>query len=276
MLIATNLCGSYQEGIRPTGVLYLHRITDTHFGGTSLKNFNMFRKLCGDDMLKNVAVVTTIWGTVDPTKGNAREKHLRSSDKFFKPILDKGATMVRHDNTAESAKKIIQDIMQKTRQPEALCIQRELVDEGKTINQTSAGQELNRTLVELTETHENELRDIQRRLDEAVRRNDEVSRRELEAEKKRDEAEKQKAEENRERFSRGNNAATTSQRRIRRTKQTSTTSTSNLREKPEVSGWRKYVLAVTFSLSRIASIFRKIKIPGFRGCSLRGSYRRGD
>ena len=220
----------------------------------------MFRKLCGDDMLKNVVIVTTMWSTVDPIKGNAREKHLRSSNKFFKPVLKKGARLVRHDNTAESAKKIIQNIIQKTRQPEALWIQRELIDEKRTINQTSAGQELNRTLVELIATHENELRDIQRRLDEAVRRNDEVSRRELEAEMKRVQTEKEKTEQNRERFS-----------RLGASKSASVSSAPRDRPSGSRSGWHKRVLAIILGLSRIASILRRIKIPGLPRCSLQGS-----
>ena len=151
---------------------------------------------------------------------------------------------------------------------------RSLIDEGKTINQTSAGQELNRTLVELTETHENELRDIQRRLDEAVRRNDEVSCRELEAEKKRVQMEKEKTEQNRERLSRcGNAATTTPRRRVRDTRRTSTSaSVSSIPgDRHSQSCWHKCVRAITLGLSRIASIVRGTGMLGFCAGSLWGS-----
>jgi hypothetical protein len=41
-----------------SGLIYVHRISDVLMGGISSRNFRMFRKLCGDDTLKNVVIVT--------------------------------------------------------------------------------------------------------------------------------------------------------------------------------------------------------------------------
>jgi len=65
----------------------------------------MFRKLCGDDTLKNVVIVMNMWGEVGQAKGKMREAELKN--KFFKSALNKGAQMLCHDNTVESAHNIL-------------------------------------------------------------------------------------------------------------------------------------------------------------------------
>lgn len=112
--------------------------------GTSKKNFDMFRKLCGDDALKNTLIVTNMWGEVDHKAGKAREAKLAKADLFFKPVLDRKARMVRHENTVASAEKIIRLVA--NNRPLPLRIQEELVKERKTILETSAGEELSREL----------------------------------------------------------------------------------------------------------------------------------
>jgi hypothetical protein len=52
-----------------------------------------------------------------------------TDDKFFKPVLDKGSRLLRHDNDIASAQAIIHYLI--GNQPRALRIQRELVDQGK-------------------------------------------------------------------------------------------------------------------------------------------------
>ena len=89
----------------------------------------MFRKLCGDENLKNVVVVTNMWGEVDPRRGAEREKELRTDPQLFQPVMAQGAQMLRHDNTLDSAQAIIAHFI--NTHPVALRIQRELVDEGK-------------------------------------------------------------------------------------------------------------------------------------------------
>ena len=113
----------------------------------------MFRKLCGDTTLKNVVLVTNMWGSVTPEIGEDHENKL--SSRYFKPVLDMGAQMVRHHNTAHSACDIIRKIM--TNHPEALQIQRELVDEKKDIADTTAGAAINQELSGLISRHKVEL-----------------------------------------------------------------------------------------------------------------------
>jgi hypothetical protein len=118
----------------------------------------MFRQLCGDNALQNVVIVTNMWGEVSTERGEARELQLGTEEKFFKPVLDKGAVMVRHFNIIDTAHVIIRHILEK--HPVALQVQRELVDEKKNISETAAGEELNRQLQKLMEKHEKEMNQL--------------------------------------------------------------------------------------------------------------------
>ena len=63
----------YKRGGTLARVLYFHRISDFRMTDVSGKNPSMFRKVCGDGALRNVIIVTNMWGEVDPQTGNARE-----------------------------------------------------------------------------------------------------------------------------------------------------------------------------------------------------------
>ena len=140
----------------------------------------MFRELCGDKTLKNVVLVTNMWGEVSPEDGQDREDQL--SGDFFKSVLDKGAQMVRHHNTAESAHDIIRRIIDN--HPAVLQIQHELVDEQKDIVDTAAGEVINKELNELMRRHQVELKKVQEEMMQAMKEKDEETRQELEDERK--------------------------------------------------------------------------------------------
>jgi len=144
----------------------------------------MFRELCGDSTLKNVILVTNMWGEVSPGVGEAREQEL--AREFFKPVLDKGAQLARHHNTAESAHDIIRRIAKN--RPIPLQIQRELVDERKDITDTAAGQAVNKELNEQIKRHHAELRAVREEM-QALMEKDEETRQELEEETRRIQAE---------------------------------------------------------------------------------------
>ena len=138
----------------------------------------MFRELCGDSSLKNVILVTNMWGEVSRDVGESREKELTSN--FFKPVLDKGAQLARHHNTARSAYDIIRCIMRN--RPITLQIQRELVDEGKNIIDTAAGEAVNKELNEQIRRHQVELKAVQEDMMKALKEKDEETRQEMEEE----------------------------------------------------------------------------------------------
>ena len=143
----------------------------------------MFRKLCGGSTLQNVVIVTNMWGEVDPQVGDAREGELMREDIFFKPVLDKGAQMARHTNTAPSAEDIVRLVL--NNHPLPLRIQTELVTEHKDISETGAGEELNRELNAQIKKHREEMRVLKEEMEQAIKDKDEETRKELEIETRR-------------------------------------------------------------------------------------------
>ena len=145
----------YGKQSQLTGLIYVHRISDTRVGGTSQRNLRMFRKLCGTDSLKNVVIVTTMWDKVTSEEGLKREQELISSKNLFKPLLDGGATMMRHERTAESATKVINHLLGK--KATTTQIVREIVVETKTLEETAAGGELHSEIEALLKRHKEDM-----------------------------------------------------------------------------------------------------------------------
>ncbi|KAK1223856.1 hypothetical protein PQX77_013252 [Marasmius sp. AFHP31] len=158
-LISAFLSETYKTGQHLNGIIYMHRITDIRMGGIATRNFRMFRKLCGEETLKNVVIVANGWEEVQPDVAERRERELMMDERFFKPVLDMGAQMVRHDNTPQTAHAILSHLIR--REPIPLCIQSEL-GEGKSFEEDHAGVELNTELVELMKTHGEEREELQK------------------------------------------------------------------------------------------------------------------
>ncbi|GJE95421.1 GTPase domain-containing protein [Phanerochaete sordida] len=185
-LIASYLANAYRENKKLRGVIYMHRISDFRVGGISRRNFGMFRSLCGDNTLANVVVVTNMWSEVSAEKGAARECELATDAALFKPVLDKGAALLRHENTFASAQAILGRLVANV--PLPLQIQRELVEEHKALEQTAANEELKtQEILEAQRRHEEEL---QRQREAA-----EAAQRALEEQRARDLAEAQRQRE---------------------------------------------------------------------------------
>ncbi|KDR68534.1 hypothetical protein GALMADRAFT_1034423 [Galerina marginata CBS 339.88] len=178
-MIAAYLSSSHAQGKHLTGVIYMHRILDNRLGGISARNFRLFRSLCGEDSLRSVVIATTMWDQIEEITGEDREKELVTKDVFFKPAVDKGARMVRHFNTFESAQNIVRSIIQQS-SPSSVTLQiQEELGNGLDISETRAGKELSRDLFEQMERHRQEMRGLMVEIQEATRVRDEESRREL-------------------------------------------------------------------------------------------------
>ena len=127
-------------------------------GGIATRNFRMFRQLCGEDTLKNVVIVTNRWEEVEQNLGEEHEQELMTDPRFFKPVLDKGAQMVRHNNKPEIARAILSHLIQN--KPIPLRIQIEMVDENKSFEETDAGVELRQEIEELLRKHTKEMEEL--------------------------------------------------------------------------------------------------------------------
>jgi hypothetical protein len=94
---------------------------------TTRKNLRMFHKLCGEDALKDVDLVTTKWGEVQKVVGEQREKRLKET--HWKAMVDHESQIRRYTDSSDSAWAIV-NLIRKKEEKENLPIQvqKELVD----------------------------------------------------------------------------------------------------------------------------------------------------
>ncbi|KAJ8114629.1 hypothetical protein OPT61_g3545 [Boeremia exigua] len=123
---------SYRSKNLLSGIIYLHRINSVRMQGNSLQNLRMFRKLCGNDVFKNVLLVTTFWDTVNEAEGRAREEELSSNDEFWGMMIQKGSRMRRWSSGShlDITKGILASAVPENKR--ALRAQIEIVDQGRS------------------------------------------------------------------------------------------------------------------------------------------------
>jgi len=191
-------------------------------GGISIRNMRTFRKLCGEGALRNVVVVTTRWDDVleaDREAMGRREKELMETEgKFFEPLIAAGGRFFRHDNTFESASRV----MEKVSDNDAVALQIQVeMDKGMMLGETAAGVELAVEMKKLIAKHSNEMGYLQKEMAAAIAEKDEMLRKELEAGRIKLEREIQKQEEAKKQMERdldSANALATKEEEERRTR----------------------------------------------------------
>ena len=113
----------------------------------------MFGELCGDQAVKKVVLVTTMWDMVQQDTGARRENGL--FENYWKTMINYGASTARFSNTPDSAWKIV-DLILKEHETEVPPPQEELVDLKRSLNETQAGKtlysDLQRLLAEQRDT----------------------------------------------------------------------------------------------------------------------------
>ncbi|TDL14526.1 P-loop containing nucleoside triphosphate hydrolase protein, partial [Rickenella mellea] len=139
------LIAKHLAGTKLTGIIYMHRISDSKVEGGTRRNYKMFHQLCGSDHLQQVAIVTTWWDKVDFITADSREKTLKTGETLFKPMLDHNATMMRHDGTPTRAKDIVDHFLRLERM--VLKIQSQLVLDKMSLPVTDAGSVINTDLL---------------------------------------------------------------------------------------------------------------------------------
>ncbi|KAK3361606.1 P-loop containing nucleoside triphosphate hydrolase protein [Lasiosphaeria ovina] len=153
----------YKQKTKFAGILYLRDITESKMKGSDMTNLRMFRALCGTNGLENVIIVTTKWNLMayEPGVAEAREEELRSD--YLKPLLSSGAEFARDHGTSKSSRTILRKILHKNK-AFYLDFQREIVDEGKRLNEIEAGRVLQEHLLELEERHKANLQALSEEL----------------------------------------------------------------------------------------------------------------
>lgn len=120
------------------GVIFLQRITDVRFQGSAQNVLSLFGQLVGDEALGNVVLATTQWSRLkeeDMPTALSREQQLR--DKYWSEMLSKKSMTTRFEGNKASAEGIIAQLICKSHV--VLQLQKELVDQKKSLGKTAAG-----------------------------------------------------------------------------------------------------------------------------------------
>ncbi|KAL7268425.1 hypothetical protein RUND412_008954 [Rhizina undulata] len=164
--ISTYLEYSYNTGLKLTGIIYMHRITDSRVSGSTMKNFRMFQALCGENNMPNVSLATSMWDNVSETEGLEREKELIVTKNFWGGMIAMGAKYYRWKRTKESAIGIASPIVHMP--PIVLLLQEELKETGN-LAQTSAGRQVQSDQEKEVEKPEEERKIFFEQIQEATR-----------------------------------------------------------------------------------------------------------
>lgn len=141
--IAKWLKVTFQQEILLHGIIYIHQISADRMTGSAKKNVLMFKSLCGPDAMRNVMLVTSMWDQVPVKVAEQREKELIDTEEFWGWMCKKGSIVRRHHNTHYSAEAIVQEIVQRCEKaPVKLTLQEEMVNKGRTLEETGAGRTL--------------------------------------------------------------------------------------------------------------------------------------
>lgn len=173
---------TYRQGAKLTGLIYLHPIRETRMEGSALANFRAFQRLCGEDNFEHIVLCTTFWDLVDETTGAAREKELCEKREFWAKMMEQGSRVVRIVDYAQS-KDILLRMAQKS--PVTLNVQKEMVEERRSLDETSVGKAVNAQLAQLKADHEAQFAKAKADAEEALKKRDQENRRRAEEEFKR-------------------------------------------------------------------------------------------
>ena len=133
---------SYRKGQRLTGILYLHPITENRERGSDLRNLRMFKKLCGEENFGKIILGITWWDEENDDIARAREEALRSTPEFWGDMIKNGSRVQRVPMDNNGCVDLLLGLAR--RETTTLRIQREMVDEDKTPDETETASELDR------------------------------------------------------------------------------------------------------------------------------------
>ncbi|KAI9693201.1 MAG: hypothetical protein M1822_005197 [Bathelium mastoideum] len=183
--LAAWLTEMYRKDLKLNGIIYLHRITDVRMQGSAKLNLFTFKKLCGPNALKHVVLATTMWENVHEEVGADRERELEETPEFWGWMLQHESKMMRHANNRESAMRLIEHFVSKPplESKVILDLQVEMVEQGKELDETNAGKEVEGALKQELKKAQKSLAEQEENMQEAIKTRDVEAKLMLEEEK---------------------------------------------------------------------------------------------
>ena len=170
--IAFWLLKAYQMGIRLSGIVYLHRITDVRMQGSAQRGLDTFKKICGPENYAGIVLATTRWDDIskasEEAQQQARQRYITlcERDLYWGDMCRGDSIAVKLSPGRYSALKIIDYIIRKERRL-TLLLQRQMT-ESTPIHETDAGKTLYGACCSEVEKLEAELRKAKSELEAMV------------------------------------------------------------------------------------------------------------
>lgn len=139
----------------------------------------MFKRLCGKDAMRNVILATTMWDKVSSEEGAKREIQLIITSDFWGWMVENSSRVFRYTDDRISAMKLVDHLLKNS--GITLDVQEEMVNNHKTLNETSAGRELESGLAEAKAKFQEELREVEAQMKQAQLERDAESQKALRA-----------------------------------------------------------------------------------------------
>jgi hypothetical protein len=127
-------------------------------GGATIKNLEMFQKLCGKDRFERVILTTTMWPDDPSDRHDAVEREKELRDDYWKIMIQKGSHTTPFDGSQASAWSILDPLVKKAKQ--AILIQKELKKSWKDVPDTAAGKQLHGFIGTMVERQKVALRQL--------------------------------------------------------------------------------------------------------------------
>lgn len=183
--LSYSLAMLHRMNVRLAGLVYLHRISDPRMSGSAIKNLRLFKALCGEQNYPHVVLATTMWTEIEEERaiGQQREEELRNT--YWADLVQRGSKVVQHNGARESALDIVRSLTRAERlRSVTLAIQRELVVEGRTLDDTDVGRILSQEIDSDRARAVRDTQDLDSSLEEAEREGDRDTAAALRAERR--------------------------------------------------------------------------------------------
>jgi hypothetical protein len=137
--LAYYLAAAYTHDIQISGIIYLHRITDTRLQGSASRALRAFKKMLGESNYCGVVLATTRWDELAYDQLRTAEgRHQELSEKFWADIKEQGGQILRLTAGRNDAMNIVRHIVNKDRRI-TLAFQRELMETKLPLCMTGPG-----------------------------------------------------------------------------------------------------------------------------------------
>lgn len=151
------LVAAYEQGILLSGIVLLHRITDTRLYGSAQRALEILKAMCGQGAFCGTVIATTMWDQVSiGDRELALDRHEQLRKGFFSDVIAHKGYFQPLMSAKIDSQAIVKHVMEKGLRLK-LALQKELVDENLRLHETTVGKVLANDLLRALEAMEKQI-----------------------------------------------------------------------------------------------------------------------